>query len=555
MLHFALLATVASKCPTPEEIMQNLTVDYDAQAHPGLMTSESVTVKVMLYIMSLVSVDQKEQQMEVHGFYRTQWVDQRLAMAERFKGCDLVTLPLSSLGSPIWQPDIYFDNSVSEWYGRGSVTLYPQGQVFRTQRFFHRFVCPMTFTRLPFDHQHCTIKMGSYSFGVKDLNITSYDAGGVALPSDYKGNEEFLVTSATSKVKMEVYDGTGDESGHSYLIIQLTLSRLSDCFMWFVVVTGVLFILVTYSGLFIDRKVAPARVAMAVIPVLIMLNLETSVRDSLPPLNTSTWLTGIIFLMKAFCLSAVFEYGVVSYLLQQEMVHAEKFLAFKQLAAMIKRKEGQSSKQLEVPVPSGKEELVKPQLQLPKGDEQVGKKQGIDIDHLAQLDQAPSEGPNFLDITPVIESETPVALNSDSRCISRRSRTVAHAESMMMLEKSFAEAWRFFDLDNSGKLDQREVQMGFRRLGQYWSYRQVSTIFTELGIGDRDTMNMQDFKTFFMDVENYLPPKLQCLFREQPPSLQVDKAFRWLYLIAMICGTVTYVVGYFIGDTQLSTMD
>eukprot|EP00434_Breviolum_minutum_P041336 symbB.v1.2.036773.t1/scaffold5270.1/size29095/2 len=531
MLHFALLATVASKCPTPEENMQNLTVDYDAQAHPGLMTSESVTVKVMLYIMSLVSVDQKEQQMEVHGFYRTQWVDQRLAMAERFKGCDLVTLPLSSLGSPIWQPDIYFDNSVSEWYGLGSVTLYPQGQVFRTQRFFHRFVCPMTFTRLPFDHQHCTIKMGSYSFGVKDLNITSYDAGGVALPSDYKGNEEFLVTSATSKVMLEVYDGTGEESGYSYLIIQLTLSRLSDCFMWFVVVTGVLFILVTYSGLFIDRKVAPARVAMAVIPVLIMLNLETSVRDSLPPLNTSTWLTGIIFLMKAFCLSAVFEYGVVSYLLQQETVHAEKFLAFKQLAAMIKRKEGQSSsKQLEFPVPSGKEvELVKPQLH-----------------------QFP-EGPNFLDITPVIESETPVALNSDSRCISRRSRTVAHAESMMMLEKSFAEAWRFFDLDNSGKLDQREVQVGFRRLGQYWSHRQVSAIFTELGIGDRDTMNKQDFKTFFMDVENYLPPKLQCSFWEQPPSLQVDKAFRWLYLIAMICGTVTYVVGYFIGDTQLTT--
>ena len=305
--------------------------------------------------------------------------------------------------------------------------------------------------------------------------------------------------------------------------------------MWFVVVTGVLFILVTYSGLFIDRKVAPARVAMAVIPVLIMLNLETSVRDSLPPLNTSTWLTGIIFLMKAFCLSAVFEYGVVSYLLQQETVHAEKFLAFKQLA--------------------GKEvELVKPQLhQFPEGEEQVEKKRGIDIDHLAQLDQAPSEGPNFLDITPVIESETPVALNSDSRCISRRSRTVAHAESMMMLEKSFAEAWRFFDLDNSGKLDQREVQVGFRRLGQYWSHRQVSAIFTELGIGDRDTMNKQDFKTFFMDVENYLPPKLQCSFWEQPPSLQVDKAFRWLYLIAMICGTVTYVVGYFIGDTQLTT--
>ena len=44
-----------------------------------------VTVKVMLYIMSLVSVDQKEQQMEVHGFYRTQWLDQRLAFSKRFE--------------------------------------------------------------------------------------------------------------------------------------------------------------------------------------------------------------------------------------------------------------------------------------------------------------------------------------------------------------------------------------------------------------------------------------------------------------------------------------
>ncbi len=44
-----------------------------------------VTVKVMLYIMSLVSVDQKEQQMEVHGFYRTQWLDQRLAFSKHFE--------------------------------------------------------------------------------------------------------------------------------------------------------------------------------------------------------------------------------------------------------------------------------------------------------------------------------------------------------------------------------------------------------------------------------------------------------------------------------------
>lgn len=38
--------------------------------------------------------------------------------------------------------------------------------------------------------------------------------------------------------------------------------------------TCILFAFVSFSGLFINRAVAPARVAIAVIPVLIMLNLE-----------------------------------------------------------------------------------------------------------------------------------------------------------------------------------------------------------------------------------------------------------------------------------------
>ena len=42
----------------------------------------------------------------------------------------------------------------------------------------------------------------------------------------------------------------------------------------FVFVTCILFAFASFSGLFINRAVAPARVAIAVIPVLIMLNLE-----------------------------------------------------------------------------------------------------------------------------------------------------------------------------------------------------------------------------------------------------------------------------------------
>ena len=109
-------------------------------------------------------------------------------------------------------------------------------------------------------------------------------------------------------------------------MISLSLARMPDSFLMFVFVTCICFALVAWSGLFINRNVAPARVAIAVIPVLIMLNLEplgmnvepsfwlinkavrNSVISNLPPLNYLTWITSYLLLMKFFCLSAVFEH-------------------------------------------------------------------------------------------------------------------------------------------------------------------------------------------------------------------------------------------------------
>ncbi len=56
-------------------------------------------------------------------------------------------------------------------YGVGSFSLYPQGEVFRSQRFVHRFSCPMVFTRLPFDEQICTIKRLTFKKELDDLAL------------------------------------------------------------------------------------------------------------------------------------------------------------------------------------------------------------------------------------------------------------------------------------------------------------------------------------------------------------------------------------------------
>jgi len=197
----------------------------------------------------------------------------------------------------------------------------------------------MSFSRLPFDQQTCTIKMGSYSWDVSNINATVFDGGGVDLPEDYKGTTEFRLSGATSEVETLYFHATGVPVGYSYVLVHLALARLSDSHMTFVFVTCILFAFASFSGLFINRAVAPARVAIAVIPVLIMLNLENNVISNLPPLNYMTWLTSYLLYMKFFCRSAVFEYGLISYLLQVETAQERKFLAFKHLAATVRKKE------------------------------------------------------------------------------------------------------------------------------------------------------------------------------------------------------------------------
>ncbi|OLQ04344.1 hypothetical protein AK812_SmicGene12568 [Symbiodinium microadriaticum] len=97
---------------------------------------------------------------------------------------------------------------------------------------------------------------------------------------------------------------------YKYIWVYFNLNRRPNSFLMFVVGTAILFI---------DRKVAPARVTIAVIPVLIMLNLENSAScrgyiqavhslavcfghdtpaGERPELNYLTWLTSFLFVMK-----------------------------------------------------------------------------------------------------------------------------------------------------------------------------------------------------------------------------------------------------------------
>ena len=174
----------------------------------------------------------------------------------------------------------------------------------------------MNFERLPFDEQQCFMMLGSYSSDVLNINSSAFADGVVQVPDGYDGTTEWHLAKAWGDVTTEWFGVGQNRKGYAYVWIYLDLERRPISYLVLVFGTCILFSLVAWAGLFINRTVAPARVTFAVIPVLIMLNLSNSVTSQLPPLNYLTWLTSFVFLMTLFSLSVVFEYGMVAFLMQ-----------------------------------------------------------------------------------------------------------------------------------------------------------------------------------------------------------------------------------------------
>ncbi|EGB09277.1 hypothetical protein AURANDRAFT_25267, partial [Aureococcus anophagefferens] len=63
--------------------------------------------------------------------------------------------------------------------------------------------------------------------------------------------------------------------------LQVEVYRRSAYYVSTVMIPCVLFLFIQYAGFFVDRHVAPARVAISVVPVLIMLTLSSDVFEKI----------------------------------------------------------------------------------------------------------------------------------------------------------------------------------------------------------------------------------------------------------------------------------
>lgn len=208
---FAVKGSLAAQapCPSPAERLANLTSfpAYDKTARPNLDLGLPVDVGVQLYLAAIPEVDQKKQQFVIEGYFRLDWTDNRLATTGGpCSSTMILELPVSS----VWQPDIYWDNSLAEWYGTGAMNIYEDGRIYRSVRYKQTLRCPMNFQRLPFDKQRCFALLGSYSWDLDNVNASAFSNGAVVVPEGYDGTTEWLLEEATYEVTTEFFGAGAD---------------------------------------------------------------------------------------------------------------------------------------------------------------------------------------------------------------------------------------------------------------------------------------------------------------------------------------------------------
>eukprot|EP00931_Biecheleriopsis_adriatica_P091669 TRINITY_DN65555_c0_g1_i1.p1 TRINITY_DN65555_c0_g1~~TRINITY_DN65555_c0_g1_i1.p1 ORF type:complete len:566 (+),score=87.91 TRINITY_DN65555_c0_g1_i1:34-1698(+) len=542
-----LVQAAFSKCPLVEDTVAKLTAGdrYDRFMYPSAMTGGHSNVTIQIFLHSIVEVNQRTQHFAIEGYFRVAWLDNRLGFAE--DNCTRSSLNLESpLWSSLWQPDIYFDNSLEEEYGAGMMTLSSTGNVYRSQRIHHLFTCKMNFTDLPFDDQTCRLTLASYSKSVDELRIDPIEDKGVEVLEGYHGTTQWKLKGVETS-KETLYFGSGENrKGYDFVYLDISLHRRPSSFMRGVFLVAILFALISWSGLFIDRRVAPARVAISVIPVLIMINLSNSVNQSLPPLNYDTWLTSFLFTMQMFCVMAVFEFGLVSYLLHKEKHAAMRFEAFKHIAEAVKKKE-----ELD-------EDLVPEEISL------VGaSRRRVGNDKAQIRSEAKGRPVNGSDVSVALSKQPPPDSRFEAdegeakrrRTFCRLCRRKNPPRHLLLLEDgtaAFTAIFDQFDLDGNGYLSDRELRSSLRCAGKYYSVEQVHEIMSKLGLPPKGKMNRQHFEKYMRDVDRYEPTRtMKSSFLDYPLSHQVDEFTRYAFLVGILATSIAWLATAKAADGEL----
>ncbi|KAH8081701.1 extracellular ligand-gated ion channel [Aureococcus anophagefferens] len=243
----------------------------------------------------------------------------------------------------IWNPDVKPKNLAAGGFKIRDryVKIFPYGLVYDVKSVEMELDCDLYLRKFPYDDQACKIVLSSPRNDVNYLRfgpsvedpVTAYDerTGDKVFNDQWRVKDEsYEVVSTTyfAQADQEFVKNTPVETDAAYALPLSGTYHEFECVFDFrrkpgfyeveIVLPAIFFVIISYVGFFINASVAPARVAITVIPVLIMRTLLSQVSAKLQIISYLTCLSKFLLYCQFLTVFAVLEYGFVQICLLHE---------------------------------------------------------------------------------------------------------------------------------------------------------------------------------------------------------------------------------------------
>ena len=316
-------------------------------------------------------------------------------------------------------------------------------------------------------------------------------------------------------------------------------------------VPAFLFFLISYCGFWIDRKSAPARVAVCVLPVLITHNFINHVASTLSPLPYFTVLNTYLTCLYFFGVSACIQYAAVQYHLSREAVAVA---TLPKLAALRHNLETMftSDEIAAAEAEADDDDGDAADDDAADADADTGANADADADDAARRKQHKCDPP----ATAARESFVAYGKPGLARLMTTMSNPVADKAF-----KSLQECYKRADRNGDGRVTCREFAFVLQQYGIYETPGNVRLALSNYrhhaGATDEDkVISSQEFGVFLLRYEEYrvadLFPADETLthFFFKPTSLRLDIAFRSLYIPVSVVVTFICCIRTYRGDDE-----
>jgi hypothetical protein len=249
----------------------------------------------------------------------------------------------------------------------------------------------------------------------------------------------------------------------------------------------------SWTGFFVSRTLAPARVALCLLPVLTMLNHIRGVQSQLPRVSEMTWLSSFLLMSLIYNIIAVLEFGLVSYLLSKEDRRAERLRVLRVLSASLGKAYDAQRTQ-----------------------------------HLAPKNLQPADEVPTATATTTATVEVELEEGQPPVNVCRTSSELNLANLLPMQRRMVHDAMKLFD-DGDGIVHPAEMRRGLRLFNIYYTAEQVTEIFAMMGVEDGQGMHTSKFLKYLSSMREP-SATLQKGFLDQPPSMQLEIVMRFGFM-------------------------